>query len=55
MSKNENSKNFENIFFSVFLTICFQTNYRMKKINSKKIKKKFNFQKYFSESKIGHL
>ena len=55
MSKNENSRILKIFFFSIFLRIFFKTNYRKKKIYSKKIKKKFNFQKYFSESEIGHL
>ena len=54
MSKNEKSKILKIFFFSVFFRFFFQTNYRKKKINYKKIKKKFNFQKYFTELKIGH-
>ena len=54
MSKNEKSKNLKIFFFSFFFRFFFQTNYRKKKINYKKIKKNFNFQKYFTELKIGH-
>ena len=54
MSKNEKSKILKIFFFSVFFRFFFQTNYRKKKINYKKIKKNFNFQKYFTELKIGH-
>ena len=54
MSKNEKSRIFGNFFFSIFFKIFFQTNYRKKKTNYKKIKKKFYFQKFFTELKIGH-
>ncbi len=54
MSKNEKSKILKIFFFSIFFRFFFQTNYRKKKINYKKIKKNFNFQKYFTELKIGH-
>ena len=38
-----------NIFFKIFFKYFFVMNYGNKKTNSKKMKKKFNFQKYFIE------